>query len=837
MERESRTAPGWIAESLDDARSHEARANDRLFRLLVDAVQDYAIYLLDPDGRVASWNQGAERLKGYTADEILGRHFSILLTEEDREDGVPEQALRLAVEHGCYEQDGWRVRKDGSRFWAHFVITPIRDEHDRLLGFAKVTRDLTRQRAAERGLKESEERYRLLVDMIPQHIWTTDPDGYHNYFSRRWYDFTGTAPGQTRGEGWLRLLHPSDRERTLERWRHSLRTGEPYAIEYRFRNAEGEYCWFLGQAAPQRDETGKIVRWFGTLTDISERKRLDEEREQLLTREREAREQVTSILESITDAFVAVDDEWRFTYLNSRGREVIQALGPSAGGELIGRNLWEALPELRGTLFEEIHRRAMAERRPMQLESYFAPWDRWFEVYDYPSADGLSVYFRDVTRRKAAEKERERLLGLEREARAEAERRARAEQSLREAVGAVGALSSSEKVIRQIAHSAVDATGAGGALVTWIHPEWNEVEVVARSGDVPPTRAAFPYAESYARRVIEGQAPPLVPRLAEFEGPPWAEHLPRAYDDWSVLVVPLTSTEEPFGALILLRQAERPLFSPEEITRAHIFGELTGLAFHKLRLLEEAQRRREELERITESRTHLMRGFSHDVKNPLGAADGYAQLLEEEVLGSLSPKQREGVQRIRRSIQASLHLIHDLLELARAEAGQIEIETVPTDLAELAREVAEDFRAQAGAAGLGLEVRAADALRMGTDPTRVRQILSNLLSNAVKYTPEGRITVEIDPRPDGHAPRRGEWIAIRVTDTGPGIPPAKREAIFQEFTRLDPAAQHGAGVGLAISRRIARLLDGDITVESEEGRGSTFSLWLPWPSSTPPPPG
>jgi signal transduction histidine kinase len=241
----------------------------------------------------------------------------------------------------------------------------------------------------------------------------------------------------------------------------------------------------------------------------------------------------------------------------------------------------------------------------------------------------------------------------------------------------------------------------------------------------------------------------------------------------------------------------------------------------------DAERRQEELKRVTESRTRLMRGFSHDVKNPLGAADSYAQLLEDGLLGELSRKQKESVERIRRSIHASLRLIHDLLELARVEAGHLEVECVPTDIAQAAREVAEDFRAQAEAAGLALEVRLPEPLRADTNPIRIRQVLGNLLSNAVKYTSEGRVAITAELRWNDDGKRPGTWVAIRVTDTGPGISEEKQEKIFQEFTRLDPDAPHGAGVGLAISRRIARMLGGDITVESEEGRGSGFTLWLP----------
>jgi len=289
----------------------------------------------------------------------------------------------------------------------------------------------------------------------------------------------------------------------------------------------------------------------------------------------------------------------------------------------------------------------------------------------------------------------------------------------------------------------------------------------------------------------------------------------------------MISDKQPVGALFLLREPEKPHFSPDEIARSRTFGELATLAFRRLEMLEEAQRRSDELEHITESRARLMRGFSHDVKNPLGAADGYAQLLEDGVLGALSPEQQRSVARIRRAIRTSLDLIQDLLELARAEAGQLALERITTDVAAAAREVAEDYRAQAESAGITLEVHAPESLAVTTDPTRVRQVLANLISNAVKYAPESRVTVTTERRDDGPGVERVPCIAISVADTGPGIPVDKQEQIFQEFTRLTPGAQHGAGVGLAISRRIARLLGGDITVVSEPGRGATFTFVLP----------
>jgi signal transduction histidine kinase len=243
----------------------------------------------------------------------------------------------------------------------------------------------------------------------------------------------------------------------------------------------------------------------------------------------------------------------------------------------------------------------------------------------------------------------------------------------------------------------------------------------------------------------------------------------------------------------------------------------------------EAERREEELERVTESRARLIRGFTHDVKNPLGAADGYLQLLEEGIVDQLTEKQRASVAKVRRSIGSALRLIEDLLELARAEAGEVTISDEATDIREVARAAADAHRATAEAKGLDLKIDLPASLpSIRSDPIRIRQILGNLLSNAVKYTSTGQVTVRADLREGPPAPGPGRWLAVAVADTGPGIPEDQQRFLFQEFRRFRPADdQKGAGIGLPISRRIAHALGGEITVESEVGRGSTFTLWLP----------
>lgn len=243
----------------------------------------------------------------------------------------------------------------------------------------------------------------------------------------------------------------------------------------------------------------------------------------------------------------------------------------------------------------------------------------------------------------------------------------------------------------------------------------------------------------------------------------------------------------------------------------------------------EAEERRAQLERATESRGRLMRGVSHDLKNPLSAIDGHASLLEDGVKGPLNPGQQASVVRIRRSVRALLGLITDLLELSKAEAGHLSVKPRPTNVADVVRDVADEHRDAAEAAGHELRTEIGERLpTINTDPDRVRQVLGNLLSNAVKYTPSGgQIVVRVEERAVNGPPSIGRCTAIDVIDSGPGIPAEKLDEIFEEFSRLENGTTPGTGLGLTIARRISRLLGGDVSAKSEIGRGATFTLWLP----------
>src|SRR5438046_5469679 len=191
-----------------------ARHSDERFRLLVETVKDYAIVILDPEGHVVSWNAGAERIKGYRPEEILGQHFSRFYTPEDVAAGKPALELRVACAEGVFEDEGWRVRKDGSRFWANVIVTALRDPAGRLHGFGKVTRDLTERKQAEDKLRESDERFRLILESIKDYgIIMLDPEGRVMAWNAGAERIKGYRREEIIGQHFSRIYPPEDVQR------------------------------------------------------------------------------------------------------------------------------------------------------------------------------------------------------------------------------------------------------------------------------------------------------------------------------------------------------------------------------------------------------------------------------------------------------------------------------------------------------------------------------------------------------------------------------------------------------------------------------------------------
>jgi PAS domain S-box-containing protein len=275
----------------------QLRQSEERFRLLIASIRDYAIFMLDPSGHVLTWNAGAERFKGYHAEEIIGQHFSRFYPPEALASGLPAYELQVARSSGSFEDEGWRVRKDGSLFWANVVITAVRTEQGELLGFAKVTRDLTQRRAHEEDLRRSEDRFRLLVEGVREYaIFMLDPNGIVSSWNAGAQRIKGYTAAEIIGRHFSVFYPDNARE---SGWpEHELQqaaeNGSFVDTGWRVRK-DGTTFWANVTLTALRDDTGQLLGYAKLTRDLTETKRVEaieadtQQREEMLDAERSAR--------------------------------------------------------------------------------------------------------------------------------------------------------------------------------------------------------------------------------------------------------------------------------------------------------------------------------------------------------------------------------------------------------------------------------------------------------------------------------------------------------------------------------------------------------------------
>src|SRR5438093_5986463 len=304
------------------------------------------------------------------------------------------------------------------------------------------------------------------------------------------------------------------------------------------------------------------------------------------------------------------------------------------------------------------------------------------------------------------------------------------------------------------------------------------------------------------------------------------------FDHWTGLVGWIVSVATVLGLALVLRHERRQARSLVERSK-------------------ELERLSSELLRANRVKSEFLANVSHELRTPLNAIVGFVDLLRDGVYGDLSTRQAPPVERIAASATHLRHLVDQVLDIAKIAAGRLEVHAETIVLRPFVLNVASELEPLISERGLSLSIAVGASLpRVRTDPTHLRQILVNLIGNAIKYTPAGGIAVRarlagVLPSQTGHRlspedptlaarspDRRKIWIALQVIDTGIGIAPSDLERIFDEFEQANAgprgdSMERGTGLGLAISRRLARLLGGDISVESQPGKGSTFTIWLP----------
>jgi PAS domain S-box-containing protein len=360
---------------------------------LVQASAD-AIIGVSLDGAITDWNPAAERLYGYAADEVIGRSLAMLVPPE-RSHEIEALLTRLGLGEPIASYETVRRTKHGDVLEVSLTAAPVRDASGEIIASSSIVRDISAEKAAARALAASEARLRTAFENAPIGMALVHPDGQFlrgNHVLRQMLDCT---EDELLGTTFQQITHPDDLVHDLAQLRRTL-AGEisSYEMEKRYIRHDARTIWVRLSTTLFRDESGAPLYFISQIEDITQRKEIEAD---LAATHQHSRE----VLERIDDNFYALDPRWRFTYFNDAAE---QSFGYTRE-TLLGQNFWDTFPLVRETLLFDTFHEAMADGQSRTIEFQYAPNDRWYEVRAYPSANGLSVFYRDVTDRKRMDEE------------------------------------------------------------------------------------------------------------------------------------------------------------------------------------------------------------------------------------------------------------------------------------------------------------------------------------------------------------------------------------------------------------------------------------------------
>jgi PAS domain S-box-containing protein len=702
--------------SEERAAERALRESEERFRLLVEGVTDHALTMLDADGRVASWNSGAARIEGYLAEEVIGQPIDLFYTDEDRRAGAPARALETARRLGRIQQEGWRVRKDGGRFWANVVTTAVHDEGGELRGFAQVTQDFTERRHAEETARrlEVEQAARRAAEQAEAQLRESE-ERYRQQSEQLAIILAGVADGVTAQASDGRLLYAND--------------------------AAARICGFDSAEALVQASPAQVMSRFEVL---------DETGAALSSQHLPGRRALAG--EPHASALVQVREK-------------------SSGGRW-----WSAIT-------------ATAVR------------DRGGKPY-------LAVnIWRDVTAQRRTEE---------------------AARFLSEAGLLLAAGLDSRVTLDRLARLAVPSLA-----------DWCSVELVEGERLVPVAVAHVDPARVIMARELRERYPPdqnaasgapqvartgtseLYPDISDeliARGARDAEHLEilRAVGLRSAMIVPVAAPGRVLGVLTLIAAESDRRYDQTDLALAEELGRRAGLALENARLYREATE-------AIKVRDEFLSVAGHELKTPLAA-------LLLQLASLLRLVRRPGTvdlvrlgERLEKTVGHGARLerlIDQLLDVSRITSGRLRLDRETVDLAEVTAEVIARFADESARAGSPIELGGGPA-RGQWDRQRLDQVVTNLVSNALKYGAGNPVRVQVRPEP-------GDRVALQVTDRGIGIALEHQRRIFERFERaVSDRSYGGLGLGLWITRQIVEAHGGEILVQSEPGRGATFTVVLP----------
>jgi PAS domain S-box-containing protein len=780
---------------------------------LVNSVTDYAIYMLDPEGRIITWNIGAERLKGFRSDEVLGKHFSIFFLPEDAVAGLPADELATAESLGHYESEAWRLRKDGTRFWALVTLTAIRDKSGELRGFAKVTRDMTAQKAAEEATRSHHaqlERYRIIVENVTDYvIFTLDAEGRFTSWGPTAERDTGIPTAEMLGRPYSWGATEEDRlarlpEKELE---EAARTGRCAQDSWRLRR-DGTLFWATGVLSAVHDETGKLTGYVRVGRDMTRQKQAEDELKRLNAQLERYRLIVGSVADYVIFTLDAEGriDSWSTGAQNVLGYMALEALGQDYSLVFTQKEKEAGLPQREMKAAARSGHCTTDDWRVRKDETHIWVSGALTAVRD--EAGKLTGYIRvarDMTRQKQAEDELKALNAQ---------------------------LQRYRIIVENITDHLIYTLDAEGRIDSWSP----SAQVLV--GHTAEEVLGQSYALNFLPKEIEAGEPQRQLEEAACNG-----HCPsegwRKRKDGSIFWSSgsLTAVRNQEGKLTGYIRVSRDMTLQKRLEEslAQVATDLERRVAERTRELEETvgelQRKNQEVEAFV----HIV---SHDLRAPLVNVQGFVRELEESCKTLKTVIQTcpswefcwPGIQPVLEDeIGGALHyisasttkferLINALLQLSRQ--GRQVYQLMRVNVWELVTNSVATF--QQAIAEIDAEVKIGALPSATADATALGQVFSNLIGNAIKYrSPQRSLRIEI-----GGQVEEG-IVHYWVRDNGLGIPEYGKTKLFQVFQRFHRQQAEGEGMGLAIAHRIVERLGGKIWAKSQEGEGSAFHFSLP----------
>ena len=838
-----------------------------VLRAIVDEATDFAIIVLDEQGRVEIWNAGAERIFRWTADEVRGRHFRFLFVPGEAEAGFPEKELDAARENGHADDTRWHIRKDGSPVFVDGGTRPVRDDSGAIVGYSKFARDVTERHLTQQRLAAQLALSNLLNQ--GQSLQTTARQMMQTICENLGWDvgaFWEVAGDRIQCTD-LWVAPEAQNEQVLDLCRDQKMpkgiglTGEVWAT--------GEALWVSDFRVPSRfpraplaaragmlaafafpitvgGEVAGAMEFFSAqprepqqdllpvMTLIGAQIGAFIERRRTLQALRSSEERYRLVSETAQDAIFTMDERSTILFCN-RAVERILGYKPE---ELTGKPLATIIPENLREAHSRGIERYLRTRTPtipwkgvelpaLHKDGHEVPCEISFGAWTSGDQTIFTGFARDVTDRIRARSELQQALELEQQARADAEssraqleRRADEEASFRHLASALTGAVEMTDVLLEITSRATQVTRADGVYVERIVTVGGAklVEVVSSAGrGAPPRglRVAFP--GSMTDEILRGASPVILADMREF-GRSMVPYLAESCADCEMLVAPLVAEHEPLGALVLLNsRSSGRRFGEADAIRARTLGDLSSLALRRVRLMEQEREAKEKAEGAVRVRDETLGIVSHDLRNPLTKIALSADLMVDTV----TDDQRELVETIRSSARQMQRLIQDLLDVARLEAGRFSVDAHPIAVGPLVQEVRESHENLASQRRQRIVCNVPDDLpRICADHDRLVQVFGNLVGNAMKFTPD-RGTITIEARPGRNC------VQFVVQDTGPGVPEADLKQVFTPYWQAKKTAHMGAGLGLAIVRGIVEAHGGKVWAENAPGGGAVFTFTIP----------